>query len=413
MISGEGFTADLALNETHEIKERTTITFDEERVYNLALTIFQTDGTILIKDNLSWEYNLEFPAPPIVGFEKKATNTQDVWILVSSHRKENTNEIWLQGDLDQTEIPTGSWRSIPASGIIPVKLSSKEGVKNVRVKLRNDYQNETDEVNISILFKPLGPQNCKVVLPSYTLANNKVRMKLLAEDALGQMYYRVFGDVFEVNKFTQFQTNEIIEFALSPSEGKKRVVIQMRDIAENYCRREEITLTLDKNYRAKDVLIENELLYTDDPNITAVTKYDGFAEDFEGLEMFVHGDIMKTADTFKWIPYAKNIDIKLTPVNGNRFVRIQYRNLEGLQSGIISRAIFLKPYLIIQGGSAPYTVLPSEIVGLSSLTLEGCETDYINVPYQFSFSCTPKDSSLTVHYYFEDQATKTVTAQFE
>ena len=96
--------------------------------YKIGLTVTQSDGTIFVDDKLTWEYFDIDPDDPIVSFNKKATNNDDVQLLISTSRGPKTNEIWVEGDLLESDQPSGYWRVIPESDQVALKLTEGDGL---------------------------------------------------------------------------------------------------------------------------------------------------------------------------------------------------------------------------------------------------------------------------------------------
>ena len=118
-----------------------------------------------------------------------------------------------------------------------------------------------------------------------------------------------------------------------------------------------------------------------------------------------------SADTFQWVPIADSVTVTLSPVTGTRHVIVQFRKDETLMAEVTA-SIFLQPYVLINGSGAVVNVIPSDIIGASSLTVTGCTESYVQVAYAASYSCTKAAASATITYHLSDGTTVTRSAAF-
>jgi hypothetical protein len=409
-LSGRGFTADVPLDAEVPVKPRTRLQYTEVGDYVVNIQFFKSDGTPLLQDSLKWSFSLESPDNPIVGFASSATNDSRVVLLVSESRDPLTNEIWIEGDLSIEENPKGSWRSIPEFSKVPIHLTEDDGLKTLRVKLRNDFKNETEMKTIQIRKKSTAPANCRVEVRGAGSQNRYFEVMLFAEND-GPVYYRIFGDVSDPQVFNEFNAaGTRIPIKLTSGTGVKNLTVQIRDEAENFCLREEIKVTSDPAYVGEGLRIKDDKVWTDSSVVTVLPWTDGFADD--QVEMYIHGDIVDDDNTFQWIPFKTELDVTLQPADGTRWVRVQYRINDNLTS-FRATAVHLKPQLWIQNGTdTPYKIVASDIIQLNYLTLTGCVETYNQVAFAASYKCTPNASAATIVYTLKDGSTITKSANF-
>lgn len=165
----------------------------------------------------------------------------------------------------------------------------------------------------------------------------------------------------------------------------------------------------EREYEPEAVAIKGGALWTDNNVVTILPRIDSFADDT--VEMLVHGDIVDDASTFEWVPYKPETQVTLTPNNGHRWIRVQFR-INGLLTSVRYAGIYLKPFVYVQGISIPYYLVVSNIIGLDRLTITGCLEMYEVVLFQASFNCTPASTSVQVRYFLKDGTVVTRSAPF-
>jgi len=409
-LSGHGFTAAIPLNTEVPVQARTKLTYTEVGDYVVNIQFFKSDGTPLLQDSLKWSFSLESPDNPIVGFASNATNDARVVLLVSESRDPLTNEIWIEGDLSVEENPKGAWRNIPTFSKVPIRLTEADGIKTLRVKLRNDFKNETELKTIQIRKKSTVPTNCRVEVRGAGSMNSYFEVMVYAEND-GPVYYRVFGDVIDPNVFREFTaTGTRVPIKLTTGAGIKNLTVQIRDEAENYCLREEITVNSSPSYVGEGLRIKDDKAWSDSNIVTVLPWIDGFADDV--VEMYIHGDIVDDENTFQWMPFKSELDVNLQPSDGTRWVRVQYR-INGDLTSFRATSVYLKPYVLIQNGTdTPYKILASDIIQLDHLTLTGCVEAYNQVALAASYKCTPAAAAATIVYTMKDGSIVTKSANF-
>lgn len=409
-LSGRGFSADVPLETEVPVKPRTKLQYAEVGDYVVNIQFFKSDGTPLLQDSLKWSFSLESPDNPIVGFASNATNDSRVVLLVSESRDPLTNEIWIEGDLSIEENPKGAWRTIPEFSKVPIRLTEEDGMKTLRVKLRNDFKNETEMKTIQIRKKTTAPTNCNVVVRGAGSQNRYFEVALSAEND-GPVFYRIFGDVSDPQVFNEFVgTGTRVPIRLTSGTGVKNLTVQIRDEAENFCLRKDIKVTSDPTYVGEGLRIKDDKVWTDSNVVTVLPWTDGFADDV--VEMYIHGDIADDDNTFQWIPFKTELDVTLQPTDGTRWVRVQYR-INGNLTSFRATSVHLKPQLwILNGTDTPYKIVASDIIQLNHLTLTGCVEAYNQVAFAASYKCTPNAAAATIVYTLKDGSTITKSMNF-
>jgi hypothetical protein len=409
-LSGRGFSADVPLDKETPVRPRTKIQYSEVGDYIVNIQFFKSDGTPLLQDTLKWSFSLESPENPIVGFASNATNTSRVNLLVSESRDPLTNEIWIEGDLSIEENPKGAWRAIPEGSKVPIRLTEDDGVKTLRIKLRNDYKNETELKTVQIRKKTTTPSNCRIEVRGKGSQNRYFEILLAAEND-GPLFYRVIGDIGEVSTFKEFNASgERVPVIMTEGVGTKSLTILVRDEAENYCPRKDILVDSDPNYEGEGVRIKDDKVWTDSNTLTVQPWTDGFSDD--QVEMYIHGNIVDDDNTFQWVPFKPELDVTLQPSEGTRWIRVQYR-INGNLSSFRATPVYLKPSVSIQNGTdTPYRIVASNIIQLNHLTLTGCVEAYNQVAFAASYKCTPNAAAATIVYTLKDGSTITKSANF-
>ena len=192
--------------------------------YDIRVVVTQADGTIFIDDVLKWEYFDIDPDDPIVSFSEIATNDSGVQLLISTSRGPRTNEIWVEGDLAESESPEGSWREIPHSDQVPIILTEEDGIKAIRVKLRNDFGNESILYEMKIIKKSIIPTNCFAIPYTFKVRKNEIIFKAEGNNN-GSLIVNLYGDVENGFKELVFLNSKKFKVQLSDGEGVKK----------NYC----------------------------------------------------------------------------------------------------------------------------------------------------------------------------------
>lgn len=401
-ISGENLTASVPLNRFIPAQERIVVNHEKVGTYRIVVRIALADGSEFLRDELSWEYTQEVPSPPIVSFSEEASSDQQVLLLVSSSRGPSVQEMWIEGDV---EPQTGAWYTIPDSGKVPLILSAGDGLKTMRIKLRNRARTESASIVMAINRKGQGPVKCSAEAVAATVQGDDLRLRLSATNN-GPMAYRILGDVAKVQEFQSFKDSIDLNVKLSAGNGIKNLKVVMRDEAESYCSHIPIQVVVDPNYLPYAVTINHSLLWTDANKIIIQPRFDSFASD--SVEMYIEGGVQSGSKTFQWVPYQSSLELELAPNDGHRFIIVQFR-LRGQLTEKVNDGIFLRPYIRIFNNSGVNELLLSQIVGLEKMTISGCKQIYTNISYQDRLPCTANGSPIEVRYELSDGTTVTRT----
>lgn len=393
-VSGGDFTSSIPKDRLLPVQDRIEIRAEGLGKFAVNLVFALSDKTEFLEDTLVWEYGYEVPPEPIVSFSEEASNDEHVSLLVSSSRGPSVDEIWVEGDVK----PGASWSTIPSSGKVPIVLSDGDGTKSLRVKLRNRFGNVSPALDMAILRKSLGPQNCSAEPVAEKISGSQFRMRLRASNE-GPLYYRVLGDIDQTQPFKEFAGDAVEEIALSPGAGAKTLTVTIRDVAENYCPPLTLNVTVDPEYLPYSVTIDHPRLWIDSYDISVSIRYDSFES--ENIEMFIDGGVDPGPYTFQWIPYRKDLDLKLSPFEGNRFVFVHFR-VGGELAEKVNDAIYLKPYVRISGTGAKRSLRLSSMLGIAAVSIEGCQEAYDRVEFAETLPCTPIADDIEVEYEMVD-----------
>ncbi len=409
-LSGHGFTADVPLDKEIPVQARTKFQYIEVGDYIVNVQFFKADGTPLLQDSLKWSFSLESPQNPIVGFASNATNDARVVLLIAESRDPTTNEIWVEGDLANEMSPLGMWRPIPTTSKLPIRLTEADGMKQLKVKLRNSFKNETELKTIQILKKSQGPINCRVDVKGLGTVNRYFEINVAGEND-GPIFYRVFGDAVEPFGFQEFTAaGTKVPIKLTAGAGTKFITVQIRDVAENYCLQQDLEITSDPSYAGEGLRIKDAQVWTDSNQVVVEPWIDRFEGDT--IEMYVHGDIVDDDATFQWVAWKPELTVTLQPTDGTRWVRVQYR-INGELTSFRFASVYLKPNIIILPGTdTPYRLVVAEIISLESLTITGCTQTYSQLAFAASFKCTPSGPTATVLYKLKDGTSFSKSASF-
>lgn len=396
-LSGQGFSSDQGFEEFVEVPERIELSIGQKGKTSILVELAYQDGTPYLNETFDFEYSIAQPKNAVISFFEEATSDGFVFVTVGGKDK-YTTELWLEGDVLPPLDPAGSWVTLNRSNKVPVNLTPEDGVKKLKAKLRNIYGSETVMVDLSIVKKSTPPQNCKIEPISYTAQSDFMKFKVSADNE-GPLYYRILGDVADSISFVKFEGSVKVGLKLTKQEGEKNLRILIKDAAENFCKETKLKLLVDPEHKPINVSIKGKPYYVEEPTVTVVPYYEAFSD--EPIEMYIEGYLEEGPNTFQWIPMGE-VDIELQTPYGNRFVYITYRDANGAESPRISTPVYLQPQFSLRGSSAPYYLSLSNMVGLDSITVNGCSEAISGVAYSTTIQCTPNASVLQAIYTFED-----------
>lgn len=401
-ISGDDFDADVTLGENHSIQSVVRLTSTKEGTHSLSLQINQPDGTVFVNTRLTWDYSLKIPPPPLGSFDEKASQDASVNILLIGAFDGTVTEYAISGDI-ANNIPD-NWQTIPNDFIIPVTLSDDDAAKNITLKYRNVYGTEGSSSTLSIIRRGAAPENCSAVISSSYLATTELVVQVSAETTV-PLSYHFTGDVADNGEISFTDSTTATAYVTAGDDGAKRTVtLSVKDLAGNTCPDVEFDLVLQKDHVRQGLTIKDDLLWTDDENITILPRFDHFPDD--PIEMYIRGGL---SDSFAetWIPFAEETKVRLQLFDGVRFIYVKYRDSAGVEYPETKVNIFLGPYVRLQGSAAPFTLSLSNPLSLVSITITGCQETYSAVPYSASYTCNPTGTTVTAAYLLTDGTTVT------
>ena len=394
-MGGLGFTSEINFDERMEIRERTRIEYDEEAIYTLGLIFYNKAGTVFIDDTLAWEYSLEKPPMPIVSFTEEATNDDDVTLLLGGNLSRKTTEMWIEGDL--AESPTGKWHDIPSDLRLPIKVSSGDGMKELRIKYRNIYGNEGDFGTYEILRKESGPTDCDADVGSNTVGSRDLRVYVSATNE-GPMYWEIIGDVDTTGR-RQFINTTAANVKLLPGEGQKNFQVLIEDAAGNKCNPIPLSVAYIPGGTEFSVKIEDDLLVTEDIKVNIVNYFPHLPVDV--AQMYIHGPhVVETDLTQKWVDFQDIVEVTLTEVEGHRDIYVQFRRHPSLDpTPATFTHIYLRPYIAYHNNH----ITISDIADLDYVNITGCTQTYDQVAYQSAYPCDVQELQVTAEFILTDQ----------
>ncbi len=389
-----------------------SLSYASEGVHFADFKVQKASGQPYIFEILTWEYSTEIPDVPIISFDRPATNSLANNLLISDSRTPNTTGIWIQGDVSsagKSEVVDGGyWDELKLTDkAARISLTPGDGPKVVNGKFRNIFGTESALASpAEIILKQTPPSGCDAELLTPTIGNNKVSIKMAVKDPY-QTTYSVTGDVRSVVDQRVFADGEIVFVYVSPNPGKKNLVVFINDIAGNTCLAKDLVVTLDPNFASERIDVVGHPYWSDTENVTLDVFFDHFA-DQEPLQLKITGDV-SGPNTNAWIAYQTGIAVTFNPTaSGRRRVFAQYKDAKGVESYLITTAVFLKPTITLVDAGAPFkNVVVSNISDTATVTISGCAETYANVAYQAAFLCQPNVPTVSVAYLFQDGSTLT------
>jgi hypothetical protein len=403
-LSGEGFTADVALDTIVGARDATELTADQFGSVEITLSLYQEDNRPYLTEVLPWKSSPEVPGTPEAYFSEDASADAWVYLIVPTSRGRNVKEVWVEGDIAEG----GGFYDIPSDDQVLIQLSDGDGLKSLRVRYRNIFGTEGATANLVIARKSKPPLNCRALPVAPKTATGLIRTRILADNE-GPLAFKVEGDVQTALAYRSFtdQTDEWIE--LSAGEGRKNIKVKIRDAAGNTCPDVPLSIVYDRNFRPGALRIEGDPIWTDDPLVTLLPSFERLEGD--NIAMYISGGVVDDEQTFQWIPFRERLSVSLSPTHGTRHVIVQFRQDETVISEVTT-PVFLRPFVMVSGTGASVQVIPSNIIGLLNLTLEGCAETYLRVAYASSFNCTPTAGAATITYYLQNGTSLTRSAAF-
>jgi hypothetical protein len=384
-----------------DVKEQTPLTAKAEGRSQVTVKIYRADGFVTFNRTMGWSFSTVPVVGAVIGTASDFVSDFFADILIGGNRDENTQEIWLEGDLAADFEPQGIWRQIPVTSRLTIKLSPGDGEKKIKAKLRNLYKTESDQTSLSVLQSSLVPENCNVAVPSLMIGSAEIRAHI-SGDTPHQLQMRAMGDVIKFhNDFINVPNNksEMI-FKTTPDNGEKSITFQIRDNYGNYCYKNVLKFNLNVGYEKYTFKIKGDPLVTASPSITVLPNADIF--DHEKLEVYLYGDLAAGETVRTWMPYTKDMEIPVSLVSGDssKWVKVQFRDPTGAFFVAPAINVYLNPFIHYRFGQ----VILSNIIGVVRAEVTGCSSQSISVEdFIEAVPCAAdSDAVLTVTYYALD-----------
>jgi hypothetical protein len=381
---------------------------------NKTVTVQYADGTITstttpISDGILLDVDL--PTGSVSINEGTSTNQSTVNLTLNANDL-TTPVTLMRIDGDVVGANTGIWIAYGTTQAVGLNTAGPDGTRMVTVKYRDQAGNESLTASDSIILDRAGPVSPTVNINAgaiYTTSAN-VTLALSATDAstsVSQM--RISGDVTGTN-WISYQTTYSI--TLNGGEGVKTVSVEYGDQVGNTSAAADDTITLDSQGPTGSVDINSGATAT---NNAAITLTLNASDTGSGISMMsIYGDTPAT----NWITYQSSYSVTLSGLDGQKTVKVQYRDNAGNTSPEYADGIFLDragpgtPSIVIQGND------PTNQTGVA-LTLSAIDPSGIGWMY-LSGDVTGLDtntwityqSSYTVGLDTGSQGLKTVTVQF-
>lgn len=205
----------------------------------------------------------------------------------------------------------------------------------IKATVQDNYGQKTIHDSMKITIDNTPPKASEVSIDEGKEITNsrEVILKVKSEDAK-EMH--IDGDVTESPiTFKWIPYTETRNITLTEINGTKKVEVKLKDQAGNISDALSAKITLDRTIpRLVSVSVDGKK-YTE----TFVIKLLLSAE--SAREMFISGDVVQSDDTFKWVPYRKELDVRLTRGEGEKTIFAKFRNGVGNESKEVNTKIIL------------------------------------------------------------------------
>jgi hypothetical protein len=225
-----------------------------------------------------------------------------------------TNAIW------EPLLSTKGWR-----------MGGKDGIKTIYAKFRDSRGNVSEVVTDDIEWDRTGPDSASITINAGRKFTNdkkrQVTLELFAQDAkLMQISNRP-----DFNGITPKPYQQVVQgYQLIGFDGEKKVYARFIDGAGNTTPMVEASIILDTQPPLNPKIEVNDgANFTKDKNVKIKAKVDGGA-----YEMIVQGGD-------GWIPYKESFEWELLPGDGEKILRIKFRDEVGNESAVAVDKIYL------------------------------------------------------------------------
>ncbi len=344
----------------------------EEGTFNYELTVIDlSGGTVFYKQGQITYY----PDLEIKNFFylKTIQNSQQSYLYISGNNIKNLTKIKIEGDIDSIPLDQeNGWYQIPSFGLVPFKVTTEEGIKNLKITFLNIYEQEIGPFYYQILVSKNQLLNCSIDPMQLIVDKNELRVRMKGSSSL-PIYWKVEGDLnrFEKGFYTKIEKSNdnfllIKNFKLSDGNGYKKIEITIKDEAENYCFSDVLNVLVDSNHEFLYFKLNNGDRVTLRDQIKLNWKIPFFDEEKHYYSYKISGDLSESKDFTKF--QNLDLDLYLTDFSGQKSVKVLFKNPEGKDLLEQIELIYLKPEYYYNNGQ----LIVPDIYGTKNLTIEGC-----------------------------------------
>lgn len=405
ILTGEGFEADVPMNQKTNLVSAITVTYEDEGVYVAGLEILRPDGISFFKTNFQWEYSTKIPRTPLVTPTDSNVNSERIELGISSATDPDTREIIVFGDVEDGE---DYWRDIPETLYLHVKTTKPDGFKTISVQTRNKFGNVSEVKEVEIFKKSTPPRDCQVELTAPHVRDKVVRLWLSGVND-GPLFWKAIGNgIIRMPRYEEFTGSTQSTLTLTPGEGDKEFRVAVRDQSHNFCDFFDFKITYDREYITKSIHIKDTPIWVGEREQVLVVQYDHLPED--DLQIWIEGEVRETEYTHQWVPWQNEVPIVLDTNEGTTVVRIRFK-LNGVEeSGRLRTSVFHNPKIYYFSNTGKISL--SKIPTLATVTVTGCSETYQGIPSAGQLPCSATGgTTITVIYTLEDGETITRSVQ--
>lgn len=204
----------------------------------------------------------------------------------------------------------------------------------INATVQDNYGQKTINNSLKITIDNTPPNFSEVLIDEGKEITNsrEVILKVKSEDAR-EMH--ISGDITEsAITFKWIPYTETRKITLTEINGTKKVEIKLKDQAGNISDA-SAQIKLDRTVpRSASISVEGKE-YTENFGVRLLISAEN------AREMFISGDVVQSEDTFKWVPYRKELDVRLTGGEGEKTIFAKFRNGVGNESKEVSTKIIL------------------------------------------------------------------------
>ncbi len=261
--------------------------------------------------------------------------------LTTGNIKDSDLEAWTRVYSDEAKYDSGSLmatrKDIETFEVIWDTSGIAEGSDyKIETLVQDSYGQKTINKDIKLTIDNTPPTVTRMILEDGKNVTNSydVTLKIESKDAK-EMY--ISGDVVEsLVTFRWVPYVETRKISLTKDNGTKEIAVRLRDSAGNLSDQVTASIILDRTAPSSaSIIINNEAKYTE------VYKVNLKLSAKNAREMFISGDIVQNENTFKWIPYQEELEVRLSGSEGNKTILAKFRNGLGNESDEVKAQILL------------------------------------------------------------------------